>query len=65
MTDAHVSPRAPPFRIFDAHMHARGIFLRQNDAQLTLPEYMAMEGIDKAVVNTVQRDANMKMIQKM
>src|SRR4030042_433693 len=51
------------YRIFDCHFHVRGIFLpKENGSRMQLVKYLDRCGIDKAVVTTLNEDANMKNI---
>jgi predicted TIM-barrel fold metal-dependent hydrolase len=44
------------FKIIDAHMHYGGIFMQKNE---NLIQFMDRNGIDAAIVNTLNTDANM------
>ncbi|TFG01993.1 MAG: hypothetical protein EU542_05910 [Promethearchaeota archaeon] len=46
-------------RIFDAHMHYTGKFLRKNE---TLIDFMDRFGIDKAIINTLNVSANTNLL---
>ncbi len=48
------------FRIFDAHMHYAGIFKKKSQS---LIEFMDENGIDRAVVNTLNMEANLGLLQ--
>lgn len=49
------------FQVFDAHMHYTGIFMKPYE---NLIEYMDAYGIDKAVVNTLNIEANMGVLKE-
>jgi len=48
-----------PKRIFDAHMHYYGKFMKENE---TLIEFMNRFGIDKAIVTTLKISANQNLL---
>jgi hypothetical protein len=48
-----------PKKIFDAHMHYTGKFLRKNE---TLIDFLDRFGIDKAIVTTLKVSANQKLL---
>ena len=53
----------PKYRIFDCHFHVRGIFLpKENGTRMQLVKYLDQCGIDKAVVTTLNEEANIKNV---
>ncbi|MHA1340129.1 MAG: amidohydrolase family protein [Promethearchaeota archaeon] len=49
-------------RVFDAHMHFNGIF---KDPNIDLIKYLDENSIDKAIVNTLNKEANMDVLKKL
>ncbi len=51
------------YRIFDGHFHSRGIFLpKENGSRMNLVKFLDKCGITKAVVTTLNDEANMKNV---
>ncbi len=51
------------YRIFDGHFHSRGIFVpKDNGTRMHLIKYLDQCGIEKAVVTTLNQEANMKNV---
>jgi predicted TIM-barrel fold metal-dependent hydrolase len=50
------------FKIIDAHMHYNGIFKKDKDQPFI--EYLDENGIDGAIVNTLNTTANMDVLQR-